>query len=85
MTVLEVNADNPGEAQNVLRENTAIVSVTQLGIRLRVLVPVDHHDPENLLRQLLASHDVQADIKIIPASLEDVFVASTMASGDTEL
>jgi len=84
MTVLEVNADNPGEAQNVLRENPAIVSVTQLGIRLRVLVPDDHHDPENLLRQLLARHDVQADIKIIPASLEDVFVASTLASGETE-
>jgi ABC-2 type transport system ATP-binding protein len=84
MTVLEVNADNPGDAQKVLLRNPDIVSVTQLGVRLRVLVPDDHHDPEGLLRNTLAEHGVQADIRVIAASLEDVFVASTRATQDSE-
>ena len=85
MTVLEVNASSPGDAQKALRRNPDIVSVTQLGIRLRVLVPDEHHDPEELVRHSLGEHGVQADIRIIEASLEDVFVASTLASGDSDL
>lgn len=80
MIVLEVSADNPGEAQKALHEHPDIISVTQLGIRLRILVADDHHDPEQLIQSCLAEHGIKADVRIIAASLEDVFVASTRAS-----
>ena len=84
MTVLEVNASSPGDAQKALRRNPDIVSVTQLGIRLRILVPDDNHDQEELVQKRIEAPDVKADIRIIEASLEDVFVASTLASGDSD-
>jgi ABC-2 type transport system ATP-binding protein len=80
MVVLEVSADNPGEAQKALHQHPDIISVTQLGIRLRILVADDHDDPEQLIRSCLAEHGIKADVRIIAASLEDVFVASTRAS-----
>ena len=84
MTVLEVSADNPGAAQQALSRNADIVSVTQLGIRLRILVPDDHHDPRQLVQSSLTEHGIQAEVRIIAASLEDVFVASTLASVDSD-
>jgi len=84
MTVLEVNAGNPGDAQKALTDNPDIVSVTQLGIRLRVLVADDHADPIALVSSDLAAHGLKADVRIIAASLEDVFVASTLASGGSD-
>ena len=80
MTVLEVNADSPGDAQKALRQHPDIVSVTQLGIRLRILVADDHDDPQSLVRSSLNEHGIQAEVHIIEPSLEDVFVASTRAS-----
>jgi ABC-2 type transport system ATP-binding protein len=80
MIVLEVSADNPGEAQKALHQHPDIISVTQLGIRLRILVADDHDDPEQLIQSCLAEHGIKADVRIIAASLEDVFVASTRAS-----
>jgi ABC-2 type transport system ATP-binding protein len=80
MIVLDVSADNPGEAQKALHQHPDIISVTQLGIRLRILVADDHHDPEQLIQSCLAEHGIKADVRIIAASLEDVFVASTRAS-----
>jgi ABC-2 type transport system ATP-binding protein len=80
MTVLEVNAENPGKAQKVLRQHPDIVSVTQLGIRLRILVDDDHEDPQQLLKSYLSEQGLAAEVRIIEASLEDVFVASTLAT-----
>jgi ABC-2 type transport system ATP-binding protein len=80
MIVLDVSADNPGEAQKALHQHPDIISVTQLGIRLRILVADNHHDPDQLIQSCLAEHGIKADVRIIAASLEDVFVASTRAS-----
>ena len=84
MIVLEVNAESPGDAQKALRERPDIVSVTQLGIRLRILVADDHEDPQELVRSRLSECGVQADVRIIAPSLEDVFVANTRKPGGAE-
>jgi ABC-2 type transport system ATP-binding protein len=84
MSVVEVLADNPHEAQLALRQHRDIVSVTQLGIRLRILIPTRHDDPLKLVQARLRDNDLAAEVHLIPASLEDVFVASTRASGDGE-
>lgn len=80
MTVIEVMAKSPRDAQRVLQMSPEIASVTQLGIRLRVLVPSKFDEPETLLMKLLSGGNLEATTKIVAASLEDVFVASTMRS-----
>lgn len=80
MSVVEVLADSPQLAQAVLQAQADIASVTQLGVRLRVLIPEIHADPTGLVRRSLTNANVQAQVAIIGASLEDVFVASTLQS-----
>jgi len=84
MSVVEVLADNPHEAQLALRQHRDIVSVTQLGIRLRILIPTRHDEPLEIVQACLRDNDLAAEVRLIPASLEDVFMASTRASGGGE-
>ena len=78
MHVLEVTAEDPFMAQNVIAGLTAVASVTQLGIRLRVLIPADIEQPLELVRNALSSAGTHAEVELTSASLEDVFVAVTM-------
>ena len=78
MHIVEVTADNPYHAQEALDCAEHIASVTQLGVRLRVLVPEQFDAPVDLVRGHLDRHDVAADVRLTTASLEDVFVAVTM-------
>ena len=78
MHIVEVIADDPYQAQVALDCAEHIASVTQLGIRLRVLVPEHFDDPVDIVRAHLDAHSVQADVQLTMASLEDVFVAVTM-------
>jgi ABC-2 type transport system ATP-binding protein len=78
MHIIEVTADDPYLAQNALYCAEHIASVTQLGVRLRVLVPDHFDEPVALVRQHLAAQNVPADVRQTTASLEDVFVAVTM-------
>ena len=78
MHVIEVTADNPYHAQEALDGSDAIASVTQLGMRLRVLVPESAPDAVGTVTGLLDRHGVQAKVLATTASLEDVFVAVTM-------
>ncbi len=84
MSIVEVLADNPFAAQTELLRVPEIVSVTQLGIRLRALVPQSVQDPLHLVDKTLAGARLTADCQIVPASLEDVFVAVTQASAIEE-
>ena len=79
MHVVEVTADNPYHAQNALYCADHIASVTQLGVRLRVLVPEHFDDPVALVRRHLDAQSVKAEVSRTTASLEDVFVAVTMS------
>ena len=81
MSVIEVLADNPYHAQTAISTLPVVASVTQLGIRLRVLIPETVGDALTQVRKVLADHDVAADTNLSRASLEDVFVAVTL---DTE-
>ena len=78
MHTVEVTADDPYHAQKALDCAKHIRSVTQLGMRLRVLIPEQFSEPVDLVQQHLDEHGVTADVRLTTASLEDVFVAVTM-------
>ena len=80
MTIIEVLADSPYGAQGLLSKLPEVASVTQLGVRLRVLVPESVGQPLDLIQTALQSENVSADAEIVHASLEDVFVAVTRKS-----
>lgn len=78
MHIVEVLADDPYRAQAALSTISSIASVTQLGIRLRVLISTTVDDPLLLVDRALRAQDMQARVQLTPATLEDVFVAVTM-------
>ncbi|MDH4107063.1 MAG: ABC transporter ATP-binding protein [Gammaproteobacteria bacterium] len=77
MTVVEVSGDDPYAAQRALSGHAEVVSVTQLGVRLRILIPDSVPRALELVRAALSGAGVRAEAEIVPASLEDVFVAVT--------
>jgi ABC-2 type transport system ATP-binding protein len=82
MHVLEVIADDPYAAQAAIDACPEIASVTQLGIRLRVLIPLRFPNPLDIVRSALADKGVSGKTETASASLEDVFVAVTMKPED---
>jgi ABC-2 type transport system ATP-binding protein len=80
MNIVEVIAQDPYAAQAALDGIAEIASVTQLGVRLRVLIPERHDNPVRIVETLLAQHGVTGKTSLSAASLEDVFVAVTMKS-----
>jgi ABC-2 type transport system ATP-binding protein len=76
-TVIEIgDADFVG-ARHALAAMPEVRSVTQLGNRLRVLMPRNAVEPERRLRAALAPDNAAASVERVGASLEDVFVAAT--------
>ena len=73
------------ESNSALAAVPDIASITQLGIRLRVLVPESIAEPLALVDTTLANAALHAQTAIVPPSLEDVFVAATLEKPDTEL
>ncbi len=84
MHIVEVIAADPYAAQTALDGVAEIASVTQLGVRLRVLIPERHEHPVRIVEALLAQHGVAGDTTLSAASLEDVFVAVTMKPRERE-
>jgi ABC-2 type transport system ATP-binding protein len=78
MTIIEVLADDPYHAQTAISTLPIVASVTQLGIRLRVLIPETVPDALAKVQQVLARNAISADTHLSGASLEDVFVAVTL-------
>lgn len=78
MHVVEILAEDPYHAQTALVDVTMIASVTQLGVRLRVLIPQSVADPLGLVDRNLQGYSIAAESRLVAASLEDVFVAVTM-------
>ena len=73
-------AEEPRHAQQALIGTDHVASVTQLGIRLRVLVPHSVPEPVGIVTAVLAQADIPATTRTAEPSLEDVFVASTLAT-----
>lgn len=84
MTVVEVLADRPYAAQELLSKLPEVTSVTQLGVRLRVLIPESIGQPLDLIQRKFRAENVSADCTVVPASLEDVFVAVTQKRDSQE-
>jgi len=78
MSIVEVLADNPYHAQSVIKQIPVVASVTQLGIRLRVLIPESVGDALDLVNRNLRQQNITAETRIAHATLEDVFVAVTL-------
>ena len=78
MHVIEVTADDPHRAQVAISGLREVASVTQLGVRLRVLVPASVDDALGLAHRALRAAGVPAAVELVAATLEDVFVAVTM-------
>lgn len=78
MTIIEVLAEDPYRAQTVINNIRGIASVTQLGVRLRILIPKQITDALDQVQTELARNGIAADTHVTEASLEDVFVAVTL-------
>ena len=77
MHVIEVTAEDPYQAQAAIRDLAAVVSVTQLGVRLRVLIPQRYDNPLDRIEAALAAQKLRATAELSAATLEDVFVTVT--------
>jgi len=75
--IYEIEGADGSEAPKLVRALPWVHGVTQLGIRLRVLVKRGENDAESRLRALLAQHGIAGSIARTTASLEDVFVVAT--------
>lgn len=84
MSIIEVLTSDTQAAQRELGRLPEVASITQLGIRLRVLIPESTNNPLSLVDQVLAAANLQANTELVPASLEDVFVAATLEDNDVE-
>jgi ABC-2 type transport system ATP-binding protein len=82
MRIVEVLADDPYAAQAVLAALPEVASVTQLGMRLRVLIPERYGDPVQVVQRTLESKSLAARTQLTDPTLEDVFVAATMKTDD---
>ena len=78
MHVIEVIASDPYHAQGAISAIPEVASVTQLGVRLRVLVPESHDDPTGAVHRALRAAGLDAEVSLSAATLEDVFVAVTL-------
>jgi ABC-2 type transport system ATP-binding protein len=78
MHIVEVLAENPYAAQAAIHARSEVASVTQLGVRLRVLIPNQHDDPVAIVENALRDRKVSGQVQVATPSLEDVFVAVTM-------
>jgi ABC-2 type transport system ATP-binding protein len=74
-TVVEMECADPRAARRMLTGHPEILGVTQLGLRLRVLLDRALSDPLEHVRTLLNGQEYEA--RVTHASLEDVFVAAT--------
>jgi ABC-2 type transport system ATP-binding protein len=78
MHVVEVIASDPYHAQGAISGIPQVASVTQLGVRLRVLIPETHDDPTGAVDRALRTAGLDAEVSLSAATLEDVFVAFTL-------
>ncbi len=84
MSVIEVLVGDTQAAQRELGKLAEVASITQLGIRLRVLIPETVGDPLSLVDRVLTDANLQAGTELVSPSLEDVFVAATLENATIE-
>lgn len=75
--VVEIESERLRDARSALHDAPSVLSVAQLGTRLRVLVSSDEKDPTASLDAVLKRANVPAVVELTRPSLEDVFVDAT--------
>jgi ABC-2 type transport system ATP-binding protein len=78
MHIVEVVAADPYAAQAAIDDLDEVASVTQLGVRLRVLIPDRNEEPLQIVERAVAARNIPATVTMTAATLEDVFVAVTL-------
>jgi len=76
-TVVEIESSDTARARALISGLDGVLSVTQLGVRLRVMLDPHLTDPVGLLRARLQTQNMNSEIVLTHPSLEDVFVAAT--------
>ena len=76
-SVVEVTAKQARVVHDYLSEQPLVLSVTQLGNRLRVLLERKAEAPVDYLRQSLQQGGMEAEVALSYPNIEDVFVAAT--------
>ena len=84
MSIVELHADETFAAQVAIERRSEVLSVTQLGVRLRVLIPERFPNPVGIIDDALEKNGIAAKAELVSASLEDVFVAVTQKNGTKE-
>lgn len=75
--VVEFEAPESRATRSALTHTPGVISVTQLGLRVRVLVERNRSDPLGIVAGALRSAGVSARPQLSAANLEDVFVTAT--------
>jgi ABC-2 type transport system ATP-binding protein len=75
--VVEIESAEIAAARRALEADDAVLSVAQLGTRLHALLKLSTAEPDARLRTRFGRAGVVADVEVVRASLEDVFVAAT--------
>jgi len=76
-TVVEIESKALRDARAVLDRVPSVLSVAQLGTRLRALVDPEEAEPESTIRRAMGDASVEARVELTRPSLEDVFVDAT--------
>ena len=75
--VVEIETPDPARARPFIAAAPGVLSVTQLGVRLRVLIDPRLDEPTARLRAILLEQGVMGTTSLTRPTLEDVFVAAT--------
>ena len=84
--VLEIESEDPRRCSALLRGQPYVKSVTQIGTRLHALLDREVKGGARRVSELLKDAGIAGRVQATPASLEDVFVATTgfnRESGDS--
>ncbi len=82
--VIELVDDDPNSIRQALINQQGIESITQLGVRLRILIPKSISSPIELIKKYLGDRHPKVHIKQVVPDLEDVFVAVTQKRRDQQ-
>jgi ABC-2 type transport system ATP-binding protein len=77
VTILEVDVGDPVRGRAVLEGIDGVVSVAQIGERLRVHVDPATGNPEAMIGSVLIGTGLEGKVNPVAPSLEDVFMAVT--------
>ncbi|MBL4890396.1 MAG: ABC transporter ATP-binding protein [Rhizobiaceae bacterium] len=75
--VIEIEADDPNKARLCLMKSEEMTSITQLGIKLRIMMPKTISDPLQLVSRKLSAENIKAKAEQVFPDLEDIFVSVT--------